>query len=428
MDKLLNTSSWGRKGISDNEPRRKQIESLFAELPTIRAVPGDDSRFQMTLNLSNSSDSASPQLSRTTSSPAINTVEGNSAIMTIYLPPAFPEEEPKITISPSVRHLWIDGTVHPAAVTGHERLMPGGWSSHANLGRIVKEISNTIQWTGVLVGDSNGASSRGGHSDNIKVVYEEYSKKPPPPIPGARSKSLGQPTMANNSASMSSTSQGAFGGLSKQATTPGAFTGQSTEAKIVMEMSAEQLDELLDSPIAFQHFIDHLEVVVNSRTLKNEWWLGNDNVSRRNLALEAELLELQKSTAEGHKEAIRLQKIVEEKLQQQQDALWRFKPETLQSKLRSAVAESDELSESVAQSFLEGKLDQDSFIRQFQDLRKVYHLREMKNERLGSVLRSSFPGGGGSGGSERGPGPNNILENTSSSNGEPSHGESWVVI
>lgn len=178
----------------------------------------------------------------------------------------------------------------------------------------------------------------------------------------------------------------------------------------------------------------------------------------RNLALEAELLELQKSTAEGHKEAIRLQKIVEEKLQQQQDALWvcfealgrcmvkrslssqanlsisapiqRFKPETLQSKLRSAVAESDELSESVAHTFLEGNLDQDSFIRQFQDLRKVYHLREMKNERLASVLRSSFPGGGGGVNERGGPGvgSSNNPENTSSSNGEPAHGESWVVI
>jgi hypothetical protein len=42
----------------------------------------------------------------------------------------------------------------------------------------------------------------------------------------------------------------------------------------------------------------------------------------RNLALEAEMLELQKSTAEGHKVATQLQKALEEKLQQQQDALW----------------------------------------------------------------------------------------------------------
>ncbi len=135
----------------------------------------------------------------------------------------------------------------------------------------------------------------------------------------------------------------------------------SPEARIVMELSAEKLEELLESPIAFEHFVDHLDIVVNSRTLKREWWLGNDNVSRkfhqdvsffarwldfmrfpsyrlsfawslttmiylwclgRNLALEEVMLELQKSTAEGHKVAMELQKSLEEKLQQQQDALW----------------------------------------------------------------------------------------------------------
>lgn len=68
-------------------------------------------------------------------------------------------------------------------------------------------------------------------------------------------------------------------------------------------------------------------------------------------------------------------------------SLQRFRPEPIQSKLRSAAAESDELSESIAQSFLEGKLDQDGFIRQYRELRKVYHLREMKNERIGPILR-----------------------------------------
>ncbi|KAF9431056.1 hypothetical protein BGZ94_009981 [Podila epigama] len=458
MDKLLN-SSWGRKGNSDidssKEPRRKQIESLFAELPTIRAVPHDDSRFQLTLHLSNptngSSTTAAPQLSRTTSSPTVSNKadasDTNTVIMTIHLPPGFPEEEPKITIQPTVRHLWVDGTVQPAAVTGHERLMPGGWSSHANLGKIVKEIANTIQWTRVLIGDrdssvnqsstsaSNWASTSG--SDNIKVVYEEYSKKPPPPIPGARSKSLSQtgPTTTNSAIGSALQQQQqpqqqqgvrVTGGAFPQP--QNAFTGQSTEARIVMNLSPEQVDELLESSIAFQHFIDHLEVVVNSRTLKNELWLGNDNVSRRNLALESELKELQKATREGYKEATRLQSVVEEKLQQQQDALWRFKPETLQSKLRSAVAESDELSESVAQSFLEGKLDQDSFIRQFQDLRKVYHLREMKNERLGTVLRNSFPSGENSPGNNGGANLTTLADPSRNGAEGAGRGDTWVVL
>ncbi|KAG0333091.1 hypothetical protein BG004_000968, partial [Podila humilis] len=272
MDMILN-SSWARKGTSDNDPskeqRRKQIESLLTELPTVRPVPNDDSRFQMTLNLSNSSsdsnNSASSQLARTTSSQDIRLPDSkNTAVMTIYLPPAFPDEEPKITIQPTVRHLWVDGTVQPSTVTGHERLMPGGWSSHANLGRIVKEISNTIQWTGVL---------------------------PPPPIPGPRSQSLGQPSSSSGMGPLANTSHqqqqhtgigsggSLFGGLSKATSTPNSFIGQSTEAKIVMQMSAEQLEELLESPIAFQHFVDHLEVVVNSKTLRSELWLGNDNVS-----------------------------------------------------------------------------------------------------------------------------------------------------
>lgn len=43
--------------------------------------------------------------------------------------------------------------------------------------------------------------------------------------------------------------------------------------------------------------------------------------------------------------------------------------------------ECDDLSESVAQSFLDGSLDHDTFVKQFRDLRKVYHLRASKVER-----------------------------------------------
>ncbi|KAG0251435.1 Vacuolar protein sorting-associated protein 37A [Mortierella polycephala] len=458
MDRLLNSANWGRKSNNDHdsslrEPRRKQIESLLTELPQLRVVPNDDSRFQLALQLNSTPESplstSAPHLARTTSTPSANNSNNNSnnmtmshdshsssgtsgisgpavstATLTIYLPPGFPEEEPRITIHPNVRHLWVDGTVTPSAVTGHERLMPGGWSTHANLGKIVKEIVASIQRTGVLVGgesdDVNSNSNNNSNnsisgSNNANAAYNDYSHKPPPPIPGVRSKSLGQVSRHSGPATNMNGSHyhhpvptGASPSLPSNFVKPpvaedahsnnhgqnrsgvmGTYTSTLTpEARIVMELSQEQLEELVESPIALEHFVDHLEVVINSRTLKREWWLGNDNVARRNLALEAEMAQLQQSTAEGHKVAMELQMTLEEKLQQQQDALWRFKPETLQSKLRSAAAESDELSESIAQSFLEGKLDQEGFIRQYRDLRKVYHLREMKNERIGSILRN----------------------------------------
>ncbi|KAI1311295.1 Vacuolar protein sorting-associated protein 37A [Mortierella claussenii] len=413
--------------------RRKQIESLFMELPQLRVAPNDDSRFQLTLQLAFTSESTLSSSSNSTIQATAATAGAgatSTATLTIILPPSFPEEEPKITIQPTVRHLWVDGTVTPCAVTGHDRLLPGAWSAHANLGRIVKEIVTNIQRTGVLVGgennESNGTSGTLPHSNNPSGsksgVYEEYSYKPPPPIPGARTKTFGQ--VNNHSLSMFSNTNGSpyhhsvSGGvgsssnmMSSSSSSADAVTGHhiqmhpnssgaysstlSPEARIVMELTTEQIEEYLESPIAFEHFFDRIDVVANSRTLKREWWHGNDNVARRNLCLEAELKELQNSTAEGHRVAMQLQKTLEEKLQQQQDALWRFKPETLQSKLRSAAAESDELSESVAQSFLEGKLAEADFIRQFRDLRKVYHMREMKNERIETILRNNTSAGGG---------------------------------
>ncbi|KAF9541979.1 hypothetical protein EC957_002539 [Mortierella hygrophila] len=477
--------------------RKRQIDSLLSELPTVRPLPNDNSRFQLQLYLASSPGSphpspATPHLSRTASTPNTNSsrpssqdgngntfsittpsssspvtaaaaVAGsnNTVTLTVYLPPAFPEEEPRITLQPTVRHLWVDGTVTPCTVIGHERLMPGGWSTHAHLGRIVKEIVTNIQRTGVLVDDSNdvngGASNQyhmyssnntnnngisnnnqQGNFDTNKVAFDEYSRKPPPPIPGARSKSLGLTNNSNSSSvvtfintngsqydnggsnnnnnnnnhinnamhinnnnngnnKMNAKTNSAAGDMSSSSSSshtqsrPVLSNSYSStlapEARIIMELTPEKVEELLESQIAFDHFVDHLDIVINSRTLKREWWLGNDNVSRRNLALEAEMLELQNSTAEGHKVANQLQKSLEEKLQQQQDALWRFRPETLQSKLRSAASESEELSESIAQSFLEGKLDQEGFIRQYRDLRKVYHLRTMKHERMGPILR-----------------------------------------
>ncbi|KAF9577844.1 hypothetical protein BGW38_006693, partial [Lunasporangiospora selenospora] len=465
-----------RIGQGSSRFRRKQIESLFAELPALRADPTDESRFYLTLQLANSPESPlsgpSPHLLRTTSTPSVNNngnghgmenygagsnagsgASGNSlvpsvATLTVYLPPHFPEEEPKLTIQPTVRHLWVDGSVQPCAVTGHDRLTPGGWSTHASLGRVVKEVTNSIQRTGVLVGgpdhggnnggnetgassaqDGSSSSNNNNHGSNASAngkktsgSYDEYSYKPPPPIPGAnRSKSVSNVNANHNYLSNSIiNNKSNHSNISfqqqqqQQQQQQGAFSSSLTgEVRIVMDLPQEKLEELLESSVAFEHFVDHLEVVTSNRTMQREWWLGNDNVAQRNISLETELQELQQRTADNYKTYLQQKKTLDERVQQQRDAMWRFKPETLQSKLRSAASESDELSESIAQSFLEGRLDQEVFIRQYRDLRKVYHLREMKTERMGEILRnhpmmqvvtSSFESGSGGGGGGAGAG------------------------
>ena len=52
------------------------------------------------------------------------------------------------------------------------------------------------------------------------------------------------------------------------------------------------------------------------------------------------------------------------------------------SKLKSETQQSDELSEQMAKSFLDRELEVDHFLKHFREVRKVYHLRNAKVERV----------------------------------------------
>lgn len=143
-------------------------------VPSVRPASTDDSLFQVTLNLGDHSSS-------TPSSPIASSASGRlpqdlsrtqPVTMTIYLAPSFPEVPPRITIFPTVRHLWVDGSVHPAEVTGHEKLKPEGWFTYANLGALIKELVDSIQQTGVLADPHqlNLTRTGSGVSNNINSL------------------------------------------------------------------------------------------------------------------------------------------------------------------------------------------------------------------------------------------------------------------
>ncbi|KAJ3078988.1 hypothetical protein HK102_004100, partial [Quaeritorhiza haematococci] len=142
----------------------------------------------------------------------------------------------------------------------------------------------------------------------------------------------------------------------------------------------EELEEMLEDDNVFEEFFSNLEAVRNMKQVQRELRAGNENLARRNLEKEVQLQELQRTYEEQLKIFQNERVLFEEhcKVHQQESA--RFTPAFLLTKLRTAMQESEDLSESISISFLDGKMGAEDFLKQFREIRKVYHMRAAKVE------------------------------------------------
>jgi len=60
----------------------------------------------------------------------------------------------------------------------------------------------------------------------------------------------------------------------------------------------------------------------------------------------------------------------------------RFTPAQQLNRLRAATSGQESLSESLASSFLDGTMDEDDFVRQYREVRKVFHRRQIMKEKF----------------------------------------------
>ncbi|ORX57011.1 hypothetical protein DM01DRAFT_1334561 [Hesseltinella vesiculosa] len=253
-------------------------------------------------------------------------MDGDIQIL-VNLPPTFPDEAPVMTVSPTgMRHPWIDSDVIVC-----DALL--SWHPQYSVGMVVHDIFENFKTL----------------PPTLRSATEDtYGHRPQPPIPTNAPPSAQPPA----------------------------------EYLMIMNKSPEEINELLSNDRAFEIFFHSLDRVQNMKTVKEELCNGNENLARKNLSYEEELIRLRSQVTSMNKEYQELRSKVSEKERQQQDAFNRFSSSTIMTRLKAGVNESDDLSESVAQSFLDGSLDHESFVKQFRDLRKVYHLRASNLEKL----------------------------------------------
>ncbi|OZJ05428.1 hypothetical protein BZG36_01657 [Bifiguratus adelaidae] len=300
---------------------------------------------------------------------------GWTVSLLVNLPPQFPEQAPIITVSPACTHSWIDrGVMTPLDAQGH----PTGWATSSNLGKLIKEIREEFNAHPPTKGTSESSYDRPTSGEPTN-----YDKRPPPPLPSTVSEPALQTMTASNKyalhASMSPATL-----LNAPAATKHAV--MTKEFPSILNMSQQQLEEMLKDDYPFEEFVMSLDQIQHSRAVQSDLLNANEAIARKysrrkNLSRQEELTSLQQAIAPLNNQYLQLRQEFDAKFKKQQETLRRFQTPTLLSQVRDSIAESDELSEQIAQSFLDGGISIEAFIKQYRDVRKVYHLRSSKIER-----------------------------------------------
>jgi len=182
-------------------------------------------------------------------------------------------------------------------------------------------------------------------------------------------------------------------------------------------LSREDLEDLISNPAFFHATFHSLPAVKALFHAQTELGMANESIAKRNLALQDHVYRLRAETQDAFNEAKTLQAQQKEVEREQRELYQRYSPSFLLLRLRHSTTAQDDLSESLASSFVRSQpipssssskpgsspsnmsssaqstsastpTPEDStrgdvvdeFIRQFKDLRKTYHKRKIWSE------------------------------------------------
>ncbi|KAI8853696.1 hypothetical protein BC829DRAFT_439801 [Chytridium lagenaria] len=273
----------------------------------------------------------------------------------IALPAAFPETAPTITVKPNVVHPWIGPGSH---ISGHDKLK--NWNQHMSLAKIVQEIAQEFvarnpAKVNPMVGAlalSNGSAGIGAGTFQAAQVGDGNVGQG-----GARFGQMDGPAYSANP--MVRQQSPAHEPATLGPTIDFYGTGKHEVGSFIT--AVQELEELMNDEAAFDDFFPELPQVKEQQRARREFVAGNEALATKSVK-ESTITQLRSELEDEHRI---------------------FRQEHyMTSRIRSAVTESEELSESIAQSFVLGKTAVEDFVRNYRETRKVYHQRAAKLERV----------------------------------------------
>ncbi|KAJ7761571.1 hypothetical protein DFH07DRAFT_867710 [Mycena maculata] len=166
------------------------------------------------------------------------------------------------------------------------------------------------------------------------------------------------------------------------------------------DLSREDLEDLLNDHVYFQavfHSLPRVKAMYESQT---ELSMANESIAKHNLSLQDPLYKLRSETQEAFDDAKNLEARWKEVDREQREVYQRFSPQFLLMRLKHSKTEQDDASEALASAFVQQSpistgvgtpnggpsKEIDDFVREYKDLRKIYHKRVMWEDRWSSGL------------------------------------------
>ncbi|XP_037826341.1 vacuolar protein sorting-associated protein 37A [Lucilia sericata] len=312
---------------------------------------------------------------------------GRNFILSVLLGVNFPNEKPKLMLSPLVQHLWVN------ASTGEVESAPGllNYSPHSDLGRVVQAVIREFERfpppvikanSPINIPPPNNTSLGAQQTMLPQTHHHSHHSHHHHPYPLQVAKSLDSGTSSGASNSTNSSKETSPHDPSKS-TSPrlneSSFPNLST-------LSLDELKQLDNDPEFFDDFIEEMSVVQQLNEDLDSMINQVESISKENETKETHLVELKRKLSDD----VTTLKHLGEKCDQLNKKYLKkseeYNPQHIRELLQIAASNADTECERHVEQFLNGKIDVQTFLQSYTHCKKLSSERKAKEERLGQQL------------------------------------------
>lgn len=156
----------------------------------------------------------------------------------------------------------------------------------------------------------------------------------------------------------------------------------------LQRLSPAELREFLNEDSKVEDLVKELDQLKQFEQEKQVVIASNKSIAEFNLGREPRLNQAKQHLTDTYEKVAELLALVQEKKDEFDRLSGQQSLDTTLNLLKASTAEAEDESEAITERFLQGSLEVDSFLEEYQSKRQVAHMRRVKSEKMVELMRS----------------------------------------